>query len=427
MSKYKIHIDKPLPSDQRIEQYKDFDSLYREYQVTTRFKFWQELYKKPRYFAGVAAAVALAFLVRQAVIEESTMDTQAQQAEVLSLENINTPFEETNLNTDNQSVVFLSSNGSQLTIPAEAFVDENNAPVSGEIQFRYREIQNSTKELTEDLNFNSLALIEVEASQNGKKVFLSQDKSIEVAYVTLDEDEAYDVYQLNPSERRWTQRGDDEVMVLEPSSVEIPAKPQYPLLADASVASGMRTKVVGQKPLKPFRIKAELSDFPELQILNGVNWVHASNEASTDPWKNNIIGQDWDDALVKKLDNDRYEITFTRRDEATQQNTSFRTVATPLYHEKSYDEAMQVYEHMLSQYEDAQELKQATEQEKQKIEQENQTKIARYQKELKEWEEKYGQAENKQDTPSQYRRTFKVNNLGVYSLGKTNEGSQEQK
>ena len=203
MPKYKINIDKPLPSDKQIEQYKDFDSLYKEYQVMTRFQFWRDLYKKPRYFAGVAAAIAIAFLVHQTVIKETPIapNTQNQQ---LSLENVTTPFQQTQVNANTSSVISLSEE-SQLTIPANAFVNAKQEIVSGEVELRYREIQESTDAIPtqQNLNVESYALLEVEAFQHGEKVFLAEDKSIEVAYITVEGDQEYNVYELNTTEKLW--------------------------------------------------------------------------------------------------------------------------------------------------------------------------------------------------------------------------------
>ncbi|MEM7654629.1 MAG: hypothetical protein AAF399_00760, partial [Bacteroidota bacterium] len=71
MSKYKIHIDKPLPEPKQVARHKDFDSLYRDYQVNTRFDFWRNLYRKPTVFAAMVAGIAILFLVIQATESES--------------------------------------------------------------------------------------------------------------------------------------------------------------------------------------------------------------------------------------------------------------------------------------------------------------------------------------------------------------------
>lgn len=420
MSKYKINIDKPLPSDKKIEQYKSFDSLYREYQVITRFQFWRDLYKKPKYFAAAAAVAAIVFLVGQAVVEEAS-NSAVVQNEQLSLENVTTPFQLAQVNANQTSVIALSEE-SQLTIPANAFVDQNQNVVSGEVELRYREIQESTSIIPTEQNLESIALLEVEAYLDGKKVFLAEDKSIEVAYITSEGNPNYNVYELNPVEKLWSNSGKDEVIVLAPTG-EIPPRPEYPQLAQ--VIDQLVPKIVVKEPLKPFRIKAELSDFPELQPLQGANWVHAGTNHKTDPWANNIIGQNWDDVLVKKLENDRYEITFTRRDAKTQQTTSFQTIARPEYGGLSYDEALEAYDHLLKQYQETLDKKAQDEEALKAVEEENKKTLAQYEKELKEWEAQYGSQQNANAAPK-YRRTFKVKNLGIHCIGKPVETSKEK-
>ena len=214
-------------------------------------------------------------------------------------------------------------------------------------------------------------------------------------------------------------------MILAPTG-EVPPKPKYPQLAHILNPDELISKTTAKKkPFKPFRIKAELSDFPELQPLEGINWIHDAQSKTPNPWTNNIIGQNWDDVLVKKLDNDRYEITFTRRDAESQQTINFQTIARPEYHKMDYAEAMEVYNHLLGEYETNKEEKITSEEETKEIAAENQKAIEKYEKELKAWEDQYGQ-ENTQNTPEKYRRTFKVKSLGIHCVGKPVEASEKK-
>jgi len=427
MSKYKININKPLPSDQGIDGYKDFNTLYQQYQVMTRFQFWRELYRNPRYFASLVAMVAIGFLVHQTVVEESPSEMEAYTWQQ--------PFEDTNV--VQHISTFKASEGSMLTlskqmevsIPADAFVDEDKQAINGNIELRYRAFQDPVDMLLAGIPtrydskqvLESLAMLEIEAYQNGKQVFLAESKQIEISYLTTENSEEYKVYALNKKDGHWTYSGKDEIAAFDQLN-HIPEKPTPPQLErlkdlDADTLIRKATPAASQKPPKPFRIKVDLSDFPELSPYNGINWGHAGNSSDTDPWINEIIGQEWDDVKLRGMDNGRYEIIFTRID-ANHKITNFRTIARPYYKNMSYEEAMKAYTFYLDKYEQSKQIKAEANQKDQVRNVAQQEAWAQYQEKLKQWEENYGNMESTNPKVQRYRRTFTVNHLGIHCLGK---------
>ena len=137
MPKYKIQIDKPLPKPGQIRRHQDFDSLYDRYQVTARFQFWRNLYRNPRYFAGLVAVLSIVFLIFDQNEEKATPAVPL----------INPPF--ASLEPDfmrweimaGEPFTFQHPDGAEVFIPAHCFVDERGVSVCGGITIQYRELK----------------------------------------------------------------------------------------------------------------------------------------------------------------------------------------------------------------------------------------------------------------------------------------------
>jgi|GEM_PF-5908103 len=69
--KYKIRLDEPVPSDEQIDQYKNFDRLLADHRNITEPLYRRPpLYRNPRAFIGLMLIMVIAFLVFRAVEEE---------------------------------------------------------------------------------------------------------------------------------------------------------------------------------------------------------------------------------------------------------------------------------------------------------------------------------------------------------------------
>lgn len=82
MSKYKFHIDKPLPDSEQINRHKDFGRLYGQYETATRFGFWRRMLKGPKLFASVVLIGVLVWLVFEASGGDAQEDTPLIQPQM---------------------------------------------------------------------------------------------------------------------------------------------------------------------------------------------------------------------------------------------------------------------------------------------------------------------------------------------------------
>ncbi|MEM7373484.1 MAG: hypothetical protein AAF587_32960 [Bacteroidota bacterium] len=428
MTKYKIHIDKPLPDSTRIAQHKDFDSLYQQYQVHTRFEFWRNLYRKPRYFAAVVGIVAILFLVVE-VPQESSLPPLIEAP----IESIKLPFVQKEIQSDAQTRMKIGENW-ELVIPPEAFMDpESEAIVAGPIQLEVREFHDPADLFIAGISMNddsmahmegleSLTLLEVQARQDGKLIALR--KSLEAVYYTGDTSTGFDVFQLDTVSRSWLNQGKDQLqlVVLPPDSSHIlprPTRPELLAMIDLEENDQMiprAAKPIPQKPGKPFGVKVRnLKDYPEFRGFEKVYWEYVEMTESVNPWTEGLIGEGkgWEDVRIKRMPTrpDGFELKFAKQTE--EGDLMFRTViAKPMFEARTQEEADRIYQERYRAYQKAvQERLQAAEEQRELEMQILHAKNA-YADSLSKWE-----ASTLDSVFACYRR-FSFDRLGVIGLSR---------
>ncbi|MEZ4772374.1 MAG: hypothetical protein R3D00_04260 [Bacteroidia bacterium] len=424
MSDYKINIDKPLPDPKIIDRHKDFDGLYDQYQVTRRFDFWRNIYRKPIYFASVAASAAIIFLVFEAVNEELPSEKSvsvlpplaANDPALLILKvNASAPFS------------FESASCSQVQIPADAFTDINGNLVSGEVEIYYRE-QLAATSLTEETatGDHPLGMVEISGFQNGKPLKLSENKAIEVAFFSLDTSDDYQVYTLNEKQDEWILSGNDQVLLAEATNRILP-KPERPASTyileqpeDRLIPKSVETIV--PKPGKPFGIKIKNpEDFAEFRNYEKIYWEYLQRPGSANPWEEGLLGENspWNDVRVRKISAREYELRFARLNASG--GISTQTVfATPMFEAKSKEAADELYRERYLAWENA---KKAREQQAEERRQDQEKMAAAerdyraYQQKLKEWESAMADTANTVSPKGAYHK-FSVSQTGAFKLAK---------
>jgi len=109
--------------------------------------------------------------------------------------------------------------GSTISIPADAFKDSLGNLVTGEIELLYREFHDATDVLLSgipmqfqdstgnDKIFQTAGMLELRAKQNGKDIFLQENKSIDLRTASFQEDDGYNFYYLDEEARKWEEQG----------------------------------------------------------------------------------------------------------------------------------------------------------------------------------------------------------------------------
>ena len=108
-------------------------------------------------------------------------------------------------------------NGSEISIPESAFVDENGKTVEGEVSISYQEFHSLTDIFLSGIpmeydsggvvhNFKSAGMFTIKGFANGKPIFIADGKNIDVkmASEVSDEDGTYNFYELDESTGKWS-------------------------------------------------------------------------------------------------------------------------------------------------------------------------------------------------------------------------------
>jgi hypothetical protein len=99
--------------------------------------------------------------------------------------------------------------GTKIIIPAHAFVDAGGNEIKGDVTIDYREFRDPVDILVSGItmvydsagikgDFESAGMFEINASVNGKEVFLAPGKKVDVEFAVVDTASTFNFYRLDP-------------------------------------------------------------------------------------------------------------------------------------------------------------------------------------------------------------------------------------
>ena len=218
---------------------------------------------------------------------------------------IDVPFETFVVHDPTQPQVLTSKRGSQLVIPANAFLDANGQPITTAVQLKFREFfsplefyvagipmeyDNEGKETV----LESGGMIELNATAQQQEVFVNPSNKIKVNLLSWTKSTDFNLYDLDKSTGRWIEKGKDSISVTSNAGDQIPI-PRKPVLATNSA----------------FEIKDDTGNFPEINEYNNVLFEPVN------PAQCKI--SDAQEMQVKPLQNGEYEVTSIKGIGAYQQ------------------------------------------------------------------------------------------------------------
>ena len=317
--------------------------------------------------SNLLGAIAMFLLLIAACTPGSQENTQNENQSALiqpvsqptvspPIAGLNVPMQHFEVLPDQDKTIDLP-NGTQINIPAGTLVDENGQAVSGPVDLAYREFHDAidvfmsgipmtykTSEGEEEI-FQTAGMLEINASQNGKQIFIAEGKSIQIEMASFVEPPAnsgtladdYQLYYLNESTGLWEDRGENNP-IPNPRKINIPDTPE----------------VLPEKPMKPkkpaanevvFNFAVDYKNYPQLAPYDGIAWQYA-NVASDEPGMINpneekwVFNQVWTDARVKERDakNALYELQIRNNKKKA------RMIVTPVLEGDKYTTAMQKYQ-----------------------------------------------------------------------------------
>ena len=270
--------------------------------------------------------------------------------------NLNVSLQHFEVQADQDKTIDLP-NGTQIKIAAGTLVDKNGEQLTGPVDLAYREFHDAIDvfmsgipmtyqtENGEEI-FQTAGMMEINASQNGKEVFIAQGKSISIEMASFVEPpenantlaDDYQLYYLNESTGLWEDRGEN-------NPGPNPRKTEVPVSVVSEFAE------LPMKPQKPssdevvFEFAVDYKRYPKLAPYDGISWQYANVETdepgminpNQEKW---VFNEVWMDARVKDRDpeNALYELQIrSKRKKA-------RMIVTPVLEGEKYTQAVQTYE-----------------------------------------------------------------------------------
>lgn len=349
----KFNIGRKVLSDSEIAKHKDFTSLYRTYQITQK-----PLYKTTRFIAGisVAAAAVVIFVFYFSFFRNNTSTNLVNPTEKVNLaldqtllpQKINPPLAGINVPRQSfhlkaaQGGAIKTASGTEITVPADAFVDQKGNKVSGDVEIQYREFSNPLEFFLSGIpnhqtadnqvyRTESAGMFEILAFQHNQSLSLNKNKVIGVDLLSFFPGE-FQCFYLDTNKQQWVNRG--ESLLLAENGRVIPEV--------STVNPGIDTTGLPVFPRKAnkkkfvFNIKVDVSGFPELAVYN--NLLFEVNE-DYGAFDERLYDNSWDKAsLTASKVNSNYDLTLSIRD------TSVTIVVYPVFSNKNYEEAVKLYQ-----------------------------------------------------------------------------------
>lgn len=464
--KRKTNINRPEISAEEIAKGKNFNSVLNGQVTITKPFFKKGWFLSSVVIATVGVITAVSMLIKtpennivktnqdatinadDVVLSEFYKNEEAKPSINPPLEGLNVPYKIYKVIAEKGATLDFKT-GSKMTIPKNAFVDENGKLLKGEVELRYREFHDAVDFFVSGIpmtydsagqryHFESAGMLEMLAYQNDKPVNVAPEKSINIELASNQNGSEYNLYKLDTVRNNWSCLGKDKIKKEEnlsaknenfkdsPDAVQQTAEYKTVETKKAVVQKEKEVKIaslpkVNAEPKKPeeakkdkhtFNIDVNSKEYPELAVYKGVLFEVGSENKN---FTSSMYDVTWEEAIIKDGTKKGENYLLTLKDETKK----YDIVVYPVFEGKNYEKAMSDFQGKFTKYNVALEKRKVDEA---KIEAEYQSKIIALKKEQEELELKWKQIEENQfklmNTDEKVKRMFALNSFGVYNCDK---------
>ncbi|MGK0390073.1 MAG: hypothetical protein ACI94Y_002824 [Maribacter sp.] len=365
---YNYKFNPPEPSDEHIRSHMDFDALLKQVEhpemkgvvVIPPSKQAKRVFLRPSYIGAAVAATLVGVVFFSQFYTGSSNNTYNTLANNYFNQQpyINPPYEQIqpkfvahNMNADKGG--FIRMNGlSNINVPSSAFLDENGNPVSGNVNIKYRNLDDASEyfmsgipmqydSLGKKYDFKTTQLFEIYAEKDGKQLKMNPEKGMQISFfgkemAIADAKSAgsLGVYQLMNNDKNWSYRGQSKsvftsvnqpkdisalkTQVNREHSAAIEALRQAKQSKLAEIQAQYTTTALPQKPIKfdPNKITFDLNFNFEPSDGNaqykGLKWQPKGDEKALKM----VAATEWfeDEITLRKVSNNLYKLHFDKGD-----------------------------------------------------------------------------------------------------------------
>lgn len=228
------------------------------------------------------------------------------------------------------------SDMTELEIPENAFVHADGSPVTGNVQFKYREFKDAIDVILNDIPmeydsagvknvFQTAGMFELDGFQEENPIFIKDGSNLKVEMTSNIKDENYNGYELDTVTGQWTY-----IMPTPPMGSGV----------DSGADESADNFPIGPTAYDPnghiVDLKIDVKDYPELVDLKGLMWQYAGEDVQKDLVNNKYIYKEvWRD--MELLPEDREKSIF--RLSLKNRFKSYSLLVRPVLSGKSFDKA----------------------------------------------------------------------------------------
>lgn len=259
------------------------------------------------------------------------------------------PFEKVKFQTS-EGLVFHRPNGTHIEIPANSIVDNKGNPITGEVEFRFREMQNAKEiflsgipmQMNSDrtTHLQSLGMVEMRVFQDDQELQLKKGSLLNVDIAAAKKpDENFNLWVLSDN-NTWEQKGSFETV--------------------SNVRREEALKKLPKKPKKPKKPKQDLifqlaSDrrMPHLKVWENVDWKLVEGKKEKEVY--HAMRINWDKITIEPINEKKklFKLTFVSTKEDHKWNSfkdSISITATPEVKKKDMKKLLAQYDLALKDY-----------------------------------------------------------------------------
>lgn len=378
MKKNKINLNPTPLTQEDIQAGKNFDAFYNLYQKSQPSSLLRRI--------GLPAlAAAAVFTIALLLFRMPDASTQMVAAFVEPpIKGLERTYEQISFVVEQGLLLNLPS-GTVINIPANAFIDADGRPYTGEATLKYREytdplsialsgIPMSYDSAGTKYTFESAGMFDIAVEARGadsvaKNLSLANGAVVSVGMPATNTDEDFNIYELDTANRNWALRGQDSIAMPEiPATEPAPAPtvatntaPQKnntqindPKLKSMLTRMQMLNDSIAYykegkfatlvKPQKShveahrFNVLVNEVDYPELVLPALVTWEVAP---LTPGFESVRISKSWDKRTISRVGTG-YSITIER------EGVEHTFACKPVYHGTHYATAIKYYEQELT-------------------------------------------------------------------------------
>lgn len=348
---YNIKTNPPELSSEQIGKHQDFDALFAKFQEAEvppenetvestpvrSIKKGSKVSPVFKYGTGalmaVAASVLLVFMIRQSMSNGNLVVPIDQINETFALQapmpSIQKPYGNLVVNAAEKGETLNYESGSKIIVPASAFVDEKGKPVKGKVDIQYREFNDHVdmflagvpKEVDKHQNLQSVGMMEIKGFQDGKPVYLSMDKTLEVelqgrvaANIPTSDLKVY-VYGKQQDAWEYVTNDDVELLATTDNNGTTSQEPVVDPKTNEELVTAARNNLAKSKPQKPiepgvrvnmqvFNFDINKEEFPELAAYDQDVQLMASASQMTA----GTFDTSWNSVKLTGLGADKYNM-----------------------------------------------------------------------------------------------------------------------